>query len=56
VAELVFFSGPMDCGKSTLALQMHHNHAARGREGLLFTRQDRAGAATVARALVPTDR
>ena len=27
VAELVFFSGTMDCGKSTLALQMDHNHA-----------------------------
>ena len=38
VAELVFFSGTMDCGKSTLALQMDHNHRARGREGLIFTR------------------
>ncbi len=43
VAELVFFSGTMDCGKSTLALQMDHNHRARGREGLIFTRLDRAG-------------
>jgi len=42
VAELVFFSGTMDCGKSTLALQMDHNHAARGRGGLVFTRFDRA--------------
>ena len=33
VAELVFFSGTMDCGKSTLALQTDHNHAARGRAG-----------------------
>ena len=33
VAELVFFSGTMDCGKSTLALQMDHNHRARGRRG-----------------------
>jgi thymidine kinase len=33
----------MDCGKSTLALQMHHNHAARGRGGVLFTQNDRAG-------------
>ena len=31
VAELSFFSGTMDCGKRTLALQMDHNHAARGR-------------------------
>lgn len=43
MAELVFFSGTMDCGKSTLALQMDHNHTARGRVGLLFTRNDRAG-------------
>jgi len=43
VAELVFFSGTMDCGKSTLALQMDHNHAARGRRGLISTKHDRAG-------------
>ena len=43
MAEMVFFCGTMDCGKSTLALQMDHNHAARGRVGLIFTRQDRAG-------------
>lgn len=33
----------MDCGKSTLALQMDHNHATRGRSGIVFTRLDRAG-------------
>ena len=43
MAELVFFSGTMDCGKSTLALQMDHNHGARGRAGLIFTKMDRAG-------------
>jgi thymidine kinase len=43
MAELVFFCGTMDCGKSTLALQMDHNHAARGRSGVIFTRDDRAG-------------
>ena len=43
MAELVFFSGTMDCGKSTLALQMDHNHRARGRAGLIFTKHDRAG-------------
>lgn len=43
MAELVFFSGTMDCGKSTLALQTDHNHRARGRNGLIFTRLDRAG-------------
>src|SRR5690242_20445583 len=33
----------MDCGKSTLALQMDHNHRARGRAGLIYTKLDRAG-------------
>jgi len=28
---LKFFYGPMDCGKSTLALQMDYNHARQGR-------------------------
>ncbi len=43
MAELVFFSGTMDCGKSTLALQMDYNHRARGRSGMVFTCHDRAG-------------
>ncbi|MET8576146.1 thymidine kinase [Streptomyces sp. NPDC005012] len=43
MSELVFFSGTMDCGKSTLALQIDHNRSARGLEGLIFTRDDRAG-------------
>ncbi|WP_239076753.1 thymidine kinase [Actinocatenispora rupis] len=42
-ATLKFFYGPMDCGKSTLALQMDHNHARQGRRGLLLTRLDRSG-------------
>ena len=33
MAELQFFTGTMDSGKSTLALQTNHNHAARGRAG-----------------------
>ncbi|AYC37970.1 thymidine kinase [Streptomyces griseorubiginosus] len=41
--ELVFFSGTMDCGKSTLALQIEHNRSARGLTGMIFTRDDRAG-------------
>ena len=41
--ELVFFSGPMDCGKSTLALQMNYTQSAHGRRGSLFTSQDRSG-------------
>ncbi|WP_448060285.1 thymidine kinase [Cellulomonas hominis] len=51
MAELAFFSGTMDCGKSTLALQMHHNHHARGRDGVLFTRNDRAGEARLSSRL-----
>ncbi|MBA2950707.1 thymidine kinase [Streptomyces himalayensis] len=41
--ELVFFSGTMDCGKSTLALQIGHNRSARGLVGIVFTKGDRAG-------------
>ena len=40
-AALKFFWGPMDCGKSTMALQMNHNHARQGRRGLVTTRIDR---------------
>lgn len=43
MAELVFFAGTMDCGKSTLALQTNHNHPVRGRTGIIFTSRDRAG-------------
>ncbi|MCF2706308.1 thymidine kinase [Arcanobacterium haemolyticum] len=43
MAELVFFSGTMNCGKSTLALQTAYNHEQRGLRGLIFTRGDRAG-------------
>ncbi len=46
-AHLKFFYGPMDCGKSTLALQMDHNHARQGRSGLILTRYDRSGGAQV---------
>ncbi|MFD2023921.1 thymidine kinase [Promicromonospora aerolata] len=51
MAELVFFSGTMDSGKSTLALQTDHNYRARGREGLIFSRGDRAGEAKVSSRL-----
>jgi thymidine kinase len=51
MAELQFFTGTMDSGKSTLALQTHHNHHARGRHGLLFTRRDRAGPETLSSRL-----
>ncbi|WP_030485784.1 thymidine kinase [Nocardioides aequoreus] len=51
MAELHFFTGTMDSGKSTLALQTNHNHAARGRVGRIFTAHDRSGVATVSSRL-----
>ena len=51
MAELQFFTGTMDSGKSTLALQTNHNHAARGRVGRIFTSQDRAGESTLSSRL-----
>ncbi len=51
MAELQFFTGTMDSGKSTLALQTNHNHAARGRIGRIFTTHDRAGEAQVSSRL-----
>lgn len=63
MAELQFFTGTMDSGKSTLALQTNHNHAARGRIGRIFTANDRGGEAVLSSRLglthsaleVPTD-
>jgi thymidine kinase len=43
VGHLRFYYGPMDCGKSTLALQVDHNHARQGRKGLLLVHHDRSG-------------
>lgn len=51
MADLNFYSGTMDCGKSTLALQMDHNHRTRGRVGRVFTSHDRAGTATLSSRL-----
>ncbi|MDT9594592.1 thymidine kinase [Nocardioides zeae] len=51
MAELHFFTGTMDSGKSTLALQTNHNHATRGRLGRIFTSHDRAGTATLSSRL-----
>jgi thymidine kinase len=34
----------MDCGKSTLALQVDHNQSRQGREGMLLTQGDRSAA------------
>lgn len=44
---LRFFYGPMDCGKSTLALQIDHNHARQGRSGLVLTQDDRSAQARI---------
>ena len=37
----------MDCGKSTLALQLHYNHSRQGRFGMLLTKLDRSGPARI---------
>jgi|GEM_PF-32214 len=42
-----FFHFPMDCGKSTLALQLHYNHSRQGRSGMLMTKLDRSGPARI---------
>jgi thymidine kinase len=41
----------MDSGKSTLALQVDHNHRTRGRVGRVFTSRDRAGEARLSSRL-----
>lgn len=51
MAELIYYCGTMDSGKSTLALQTAHNHQSRGRSGLIFTSQDRAGKGTISSRL-----
>ena len=51
MAELQYFTGTMDSGKSTLALQTNHNHATRGRVGRIFTSHDRAGDSRVSSRL-----
>ena len=49
MGSLTFFYGTMNCGKSTLALQMHHNATAAGKVVLLFTKHDRGGASISSR-------
>jgi thymidine kinase len=51
VSSLTFFHGPMDCGKSTLALQIDHNQSRQGRHGLLLVRHDRSGPAQISSRL-----
>ncbi len=51
MAELIYYCGTMDSGKSTLALQTAHNHQSRGRTGLIFTNKDRAGTGVISSRL-----
>ena len=51
MAELIYYCGTMDSGKSTLALQTAHNHHSRGRSGTIFTSKDRAGAGVISSRL-----
>jgi len=51
VAELIYYCGTMDSGKSTLALQTAHNHQSRGRTGVIFTSKDRAGSGVISSRL-----
>lgn len=51
MADLTFFTGTMDAGKSTLALQVNYNHSTRGRLGRMFTSNDRAGSGTLSSRL-----
>ena len=41
MAELAFYYGTMNCGKSTLALQMHHDRSNAGKRVVLYTMLDR---------------
>jgi thymidine kinase len=49
MATLRFSFGTMGSGKSTMALQIHHNMASRGLHGLLLTTLDREGAQVTSR-------
>ena len=51
MAAFHYFTGPMDCGKSTLALQIDYSSSAGGRSGRLFTSRDRAGESTISSRL-----
>ncbi|QGF24777.1 thymidine kinase [Raineyella fluvialis] len=56
MAELVFFTGVMESGKSTLALQLDHTLTTGGRRGAVFTCEDRSGPAVVTSRLGLTRR
>jgi len=53
MATLRFSFGTMGSGKSTMALQIHHNLASRELYGLLLTTLDRVGVAAEAIEVVP---
>ncbi len=55
MATLRFSFGTMGSGKSTVALQIHHNLSSRGMRGLLCTRLDREGARVSSRLGVAAD-
>ncbi|MEI8238875.1 MAG: thymidine kinase [Actinomycetota bacterium] len=55
MATLRFSFGTMGSGKSTMALQIHHNLASRDLYGLLFTKLDREGAQVTSRLGVAAD-
>ena len=45
--QLTFFTGPMNCGKSTLALQIDYTESSAGRRGVRFTCKDRGGESVI---------
>ena len=47
MAQLTFFTGPMNCGKSTLALQIDYTESSAGRRGVRFTCKDRGGESVI---------
>ena len=47
MAELIYYCGTMDSGKTTLALQTAHNRKSRGLEGLILTNRDRGGTGVI---------
>ncbi|MBK5222984.1 MAG: thymidine kinase [Acidimicrobiia bacterium] len=49
MAEMTFYFGTMGSGKSTQALQIHHNLSTSGQNGLLLTQLDRAVSAVSSR-------
>ena len=55
MATLRFSFGTMGSGKSTMALQIHHNLASRDLYGLLLTTLDREGAQVTSRLGVHAD-